>query len=360
VDSLRVKTQYLVEGCILSKDLPGLTNRPIMTSKTILNHDLLEVLKAFLITQVSVEKTLINGLTFVPKEIIDSEGEEKAEETSFITDYLKTVQAYKRLFKNWQAGSPVDVSKVREIIIPLFERAMENPSDLFLLRHYSTKEDYLFHHAISVGLISGYLAKKMEYDLGDILQLVMAGCLVDCGMAKIAPRIIEKNISLSSEEFNEVKKHPIYSLQMLQNSSILKETIKLAILQHHERLDGSGYPQGKTGQSPHMFSRIVAVADVYHAMSSERNYRKKQSPFKVMEMILQDDFGKFDISVVKSLLSGITNFSIGSRVTLSNGYSAEIIFVDSNLPTRPMVKVKDTGEIIHLGRSRGIFIEEIL
>ncbi|WP_409303574.1 HD-GYP domain-containing protein [Peribacillus sp. SCS-155] len=357
---MRVKTQYLVEGCIISKDVPGLTSRPIMNAKTILTQDLLEVLKAFLVPEVSVERTLINGLRFVPKDVIDFETEEVEEKASFITAYLKTVQEYKRLFKNWQAGSPVDVSKVREIMIPLFETAMQRPSDLFTLRHYCEKEDYLFHHAITVGLLSGYIAAKMNFDLGDILQIVLAGSLVDCGMARISPSILEKKAGLTSDEFNEVKKHPIFGLQMLQNTTLLKETVKLAILQHHERLDGSGYPSGKRAQSPHIFSRIVAVADVYNAMCSERHYRKKQSPFKVLEMIRQDNFGKFDITVVQTLLAGVTNFSIGSRVILSNGYTAEIVFVESNSPTRPMVKVEDTGEIINLEKKRDIFIEDIV
>ncbi|RFU62539.1 HD-GYP domain-containing protein [Peribacillus glennii] len=332
-----------------------------MAGKTILNHHLLEVLKAFLVTDVSVEKTLINGMPFVPKEVIDQEGEENESiGTGFIPSYLKAVQSYKNLFKNWQAGSPMDISKVRELIIPLFNKAMENPSALFLLHHYSTAADYLYHHAISVGLLSGYLARKSNFEQGDVLQITMAGCLVDCGMAKISPKILEKKTSLTTDEFNEVKPHPLYSLQMLQNSSILKEAVKYAILQHHERLDGSGYPSGKKGEALHTFSRIVAVADVFHAMTSERNYRKKQSPFKVAEMILQDDFGKFDISVVKTLLSGITNYSIGNNVKLSNGYIAEIIFVESHAPTRPMVKMKDSGEILHLGKNRELFIEEIL
>ena len=79
-----------------------------------------------------------------------------------------------------------------------------------------------------------------------------------------------------------------------------------------------------------------------------------------MEMILQDDFGKFDITIVKTLLTGLTNFSIGSRVKLNNGIIAEIIFVDNNSPTRPLVKVINNDEIINLGRIRELYIEEIL
>ena len=123
-----VKTKYLVEGCILAKDINGLTNRPIMNKLTILDAELLNVLKGFLIEQVSVEKTLINGENFLPKEIIDDELKKEKEDSSFISMYLKAVQSYKRLFKNWQAGSKVEVAKVREMIIPLFDKAMEAPS----------------------------------------------------------------------------------------------------------------------------------------------------------------------------------------------------------------------------------------
>lgn len=360
VMTMRVKTHYLVEGCILSKDIVGRIGNPIINKKTILDTEMLNVLKAFLISEVSVEKTLINGQQYHPREVIDEEKEDLKEEPSFITNYLKTVQIYKQYFKNWQAGSKVEVAKIREIMIPLLKKALNNPSVIFLLHHYCTKEDYLYHHAISVGLISGYIAQKKKFDVGDVIQITMAGCLVDCGMAKISPSILDKKTALTEQEYEEVRKHPIYSLRMLQSTSTLKETVKYAILQHHERLDGSGYPTGKHGTTPHTFSRVVAVADVYHAMTSERSYRKKQSPFKVMEMILHDDFGKFDISVIKILLAGIANYAIGSKVRLSNGSAAEIIFIDENAQTRPLVKLLDSSELLYLDRNRELFIEEIM
>ena len=200
----------------------------------------------------------------------------------------------------------------------------------------------------------------MKYDIADVYQVTLAGCLADCGMAKIPPKILSKSTSITALEYEEIRKHPIYSLKMLQRSTLLKESVKHAVLQHHERLDGSGYPRGKSEQKPHAFAKIVAVADVYHAMASERIYRKKQSPFKVIEMIMQDGFGKFDITVINKLLSCIMNYSMGSRVRLSNGYIAEIVFIDKQSPTRPLIKVFDTDELINLNHNRDLFIEEIL
>lgn len=356
-----VKTKYIVDGCILAKDINGLTNRPIMNKQTILDAELLNVLEGFLIEEVSVEKTLINGEPFLPKEIMDYElEEEQKEDSSFISMYLKAVQAYKRLFKNWQAGSKVEVAKVREVIIPLFDKAMESPSDILILHHYCQKEDYLYHHAVSLGLLSGFIAYKMKFDMADVYQVTMAGCLADCGMSKIPNKILTKPSKLSLEENEEMFKHPLYSYQLVQSSPILKDTVKVAILEHHERINGSGYLLRKKGDAIHIFSKIIAVADVYHAMTSERIYRKKQSPFKVMEMILQDDFGKFDIRIVKTLLAGLTTFSSGSRVKLNNGNIAEIIFIDNNSPTRPLVKVMNSGTIINLSKMRDLYIAEIL
>ena len=356
-----VKTKYIVDGCILAKDINGLTNRPIMNKQTILDAELLNVLEGFLIEEVSVEKTLINGEPFLPKEIMDYElEEEQKEDSSFISMYLKAVQAYKRLFKNWQAGSKVEVAKVREVIIPLFDKAMESPSDILILHHYCQKEDYLYHHAVSLGLLSGFIAYKMKFDMADVYQVTMAGCLADCGMSKIPNKILTKPSKLSLEENEEMFKHPLYSYQLVQSSPILKDTVKVAILEHHERINGSGYLLRKKGDAIHIFSKIIAVADVYHAMTSERIYRKKQSPFKVMEMILQDDFGKFDIRIVKTLLAGLTTFSIGSRVKLNNGNIAEIIFIDNNSPTRPLVKVMNSSTIINLSKMRDLYIAEIL
>ena len=103
---------------------------------------------------------------------------------------------------------------------------------------------------------------------------------------------------------SEIKKHTIYSFQMIKDSSFLKPEMKLAIFQHHERLDGSGYPKGeKMGKYFNVYSQIIAVADVYHAMTSERIYRAKSSIFKVLEMIREEEFGKYNIEVVNALIS---------------------------------------------------------
>lgn len=355
-----VKTDFLVEGCILSKDIKGYMGHPIMNKKTILTSELIEVLKVFLIQEVSVEKMLIDGERFIPKEIIDKELDDTEDSSDFITHYLKTVQTYKQLFKNWQAGSKVEVAIIRSSLIPLVVKALEEPSAILKLHHYSNKEDYIYHHAISTGLIGALIAFKMKCELADIYQVALGGCLADCGMAKLAPSIFNKATSLSLEENEEVQNHPISSYQMIKDSSIITDSVKLAVLEHHGRLDGSGYPHKMRAKTMHLFSKIIAVADVFHAMTSERVYRKKQPPFKVVEMILHDSFGQFDITVVQALLACFSSFAVGTKVKLNDGSIAEIMFINANSQTRPLVRLYDNGDIIDLGSNREIYIEEIL
>ncbi|MBM7693584.1 HD-GYP domain-containing protein (c-di-GMP phosphodiesterase class II) [Peribacillus deserti] len=357
---MRVKVNEIQAGCILAKEITGRTGRAIIRNKTVITANHLEILKAFLIKEASVEKTMIDGRLFDPKERIENEDEDNKEESSFTQHYLKAVQNYKLLFKNWQAGSNLDVAKVREIFLPLLERMLNTKFEIFYLHHYSTKEDYIYHHAIATGLICGYIAKALRYDDGEIMQIALAGCLSDCGMAKIPASIIDKKSSLSSSEFEEIKKHPAYGLKMVQHNTFLRDGVKFAIAQHHERLDGSGYPIRNKEQKLHPFSKIVAVADVFHAMTSERVYRKKESPFKVLEMIKQDYFGKFDLAVLQTLLDGISTYLSGNQVKLSNGTIARVLFIEQKSPTRPLVQLADSAEIVNLEQKREWYIEEVL
>ncbi|TKG99609.1 hypothetical protein FC682_25325 [Peribacillus simplex] len=135
---------------------------------------LIEALQAFLITEVSVEKTMIDGKKFLPKEVIDPEMDEMEESSDFTDLYLKSVQTYKRLFINWQAGSKVEVAMIRLIMIPLMDKALEEPGNILMLHHYCNKEEYVYHHAISIGLIGGYIAYKMKCNRVDIYQAAIA------------------------------------------------------------------------------------------------------------------------------------------------------------------------------------------
>lgn len=361
---MKIHITQLQEGCILTDHVLSATSRPLAYKNTIINNHLKDVLQAFLVKEVQVASVLENGKEFRPSffdedQVTDISKEEVIHKT-FYQQYLESVQAYKQLFINWQSGGLLDINKVRQVIIPLVPNIVRNDEEVFKLYHYCQQEDYVFHHSISVALVSAYLANKLGYQQGEVNQIALTGLLCDCGMAKVNQNILKKKLTLTESEYKDIKQHPVHSYNMLKNIMSIKDGVKMGVLQHHERIDGSGYPLNVRESQLHPYSKIVALADTYQAMVSIRPYRSKQSPFKVLEQIMEDDFGKFDITIINELKKGITRFSSGTKVRLSNGLDAEIIFIDDHNPTRPMVKYLFTEEIISLKDRREMFIEEII
>ena len=354
--SMLVKTSGLVEGCIIAKNIKSLTNKPIITKNTVLTTEHIKVLESFLVEEVEVEPTLANGEAFLPSanEEVPLEKEE-----DFVQLYFNTVQDYKKIFGKWQSGSHIDYAAVRKIIFPLIERILAEPKNIRNIHHYSNKNDYLYHHAVATSLISVLIANQMQLDKREIAIVAISAFLMDCGMSRIDTKILQSVSILKKEEFAQIKEHPIYSYQMVSKIPYIQDEVKLAILQHHERQDRSGYPFGLSEDKLHNVSKIISVADVYHAMTSERVYRPKQSPFKVLEQLQQDAFGKFDLLVVKALNTVVCSLSIGNKIKLSNGDIAEVAFIEQDFPTRPMVKIENTGEFISLKQRLELFIEDI-
>ncbi|WP_339252646.1 HD-GYP domain-containing protein [Sporosarcina sp. FSL W8-0480] len=346
-------------GSLLKEDVYCKTKYPIMRKGTELTLEHIEVLQVFGVKQVKVEENLNKSDETNSDALVDTDN--TSDNQYWLKNpYDKAVQDFKREFNNWRSGQLPQVAKIRSFIIPLLEKFIAQKTMLTMINDFSTPEEYLYHHPIAMGILSAAIGQKMGYEKGDIIQLGLAGTLADCGMAKIAPSIIEKTASLSQEEFNEVKKHTLFSVKMIQTSPLIRQDMKLAILQHHERLDGSGYPRGEKMETILVFSQILAVADVFHAMTSDRLYKPKLSPFKVIEMIKEDEFGKFDIKVVDALQNLVGNLSIGTRVKLNNGELGEVMFLHRDTPLRPMIKKDSDGLVIDLSTNRDLVIESIL
>ncbi|MFJ8064259.1 HD-GYP domain-containing protein [Psychrobacillus sp. NPDC096426] len=354
-------------GSVLAEDILVNTKNPIIRKDTKITREHIQVLRAFNVNRVPI---VVENVFSRTEEEINKLNEEKVNtiqeknepdiQTSFVKLYNNAVTSFYKEFTSWEAGMKVDVAKLRNIIMPLVESAMADKRIFSHLNSFSSLDNYIAHHSIAVGIISGAIAKRMHYPPGMIKQIATAGLLADIGMSKVDVKIREKKSYLTEADFLEIKKHTIYSLQMIQDSPLLKSELKLAIFQHHERLDGSGYPKGEKLDNISVYSQIIAVADVYHAMTSERIYRAKSSSFKVLEMIREEEFGKYNIEAVHALISLVGDLPISTRVHLSDGRTGEVIFSHRDSPMRPMIRLTETGQIIDLAAKRSLYIESIL
>ncbi|WP_243292749.1 HD-GYP domain-containing protein [Bacillus sp. FJAT-47783] len=354
---MKIKVSLLRQGYVLSEDIYAVSNKPILRKNTILEERHIEVIKAFFIKEVDIKKGASSVEELICNNILEETIHE--ESSSFLDHYYQSVQNYKKMFTSWQAGAAVNISHVRELILPLVDKAMENWNEVMDLYKKCQSTEYIFHHSIGVALLSALIAKQLNYLQGEMNQIALAGLLCDCGMSKINNSILFKNSVLTKEEYLEIKQHPIYSYKMLKDLHSLKEGVKVSVLQHHERLEGSGYPLGIKGDQLHSIGKILSVADTYYAMVSARPYRPSLSPFYTLENIEKDQFGKFDLTVLKALKRLFISYVKGRKVGLSDGRVGEIVFIDEHNPTKPLIKLLNSNEVIFLLKDEKVKVSEV-
>lgn len=367
---MRVHPTQLVAGTVLLRDVKGKSGHPIMKEGTILTNEHITVLHKFLIESVEVSNKLENGEAFIAKEHVKFKEQSKpverniyleAEESrSFPAHYLEVVRDYKQFFADWNNGVPIDMVKVRQSILPLLERIGELDMEIFTLHQYGAAEDYLYHHSVAVSLLAAFLGKELGYRKGEWIQLGVAGYLADAGMTRIDSDILTKGGPLTEQQVQDMRNHSTYSYRMVENLTGLSKTGKIAILQHHERMDGSGYPLGIRNEQINTFARILAVCDTYHAMTSARMYKAKQSIFKALDELFQERYTKLDLKIVHPFIESLAKRAVGKTVHLTNHKTGEIVYFDDDHPASPLVKLHETGEIISLQMNPELQIEEII
>ncbi len=209
-------------------------------------------------------------------------------------------------------------------------------------------DDYTFHHSLSVAVIALAIGMEMGFDSKSLQDLVLSGMLHDLGKVSIPIEIINKPARLTDEEFEIVKSHPYNAGIHLLKKNLVTENTFLAIISHHEKWDGSGYPNGIVGSKIPIFARILTVADVYDALTSQRPYRNPSQPSDAIEYIMGGAGTLFDIDVVKAFLRKFEPYPIGTKVLLSNGEIATVVQNHAAQLLRPVVKLNGRAEFYDL------------
>ncbi|MDY0404111.1 HD domain-containing phosphohydrolase [Virgibacillus sp. 179-BFC.A HS] len=155
----------------------------------------------------------------------------------------------------------------------------------------------------------------------------------------------------------QYRKHPVYSYRMIENEKGLHHFSKLAVLQHHERIDGSGFPIGLASAKLHRFSKIIAVCDTFYEIMLAN---PEISAFKAMEDMQKNEFTRLDPVWMKKMQQIFSHLEVGTIVELSDGKKAEIIFNEPNEPLRPIVRVQDSEEIMALQTNPSVYIDSIV
>ncbi|NMM65052.1 HD-GYP domain-containing protein [Clostridium sp. P21] len=227
------------------------------------------------------------------------------------------------------------LNRVEEMISYVIELGDVNKS----LYDIKTFDNYTYIHSLDTCIMTAFLGIASKYNQWDLKEMVIGAILHDIGKTKISTDLLNKKGPLTKEEFEEVKKHTIYGAEILKKNVTMPDSIIKVVEQHHERVDGKGYPYGLTGNQISRFAKVICVCDVYDAVSNDRCYRDKFKSNDAYELILSGSGTSFDSNVVANFKNTFSIYPLGSCVRLSNGDEGYVISQNKGFPDRPIIRL---------------------
>lgn len=271
--------------------------------------------------------------------------------------HSETINDTKELLKAIVSDNVLDADAIKDNVKEMLPDMIRNNDVLMRLNQLKEADDYTFDHALRVSILAAMIGKWMGYDQEHIEELAFTGLLFDIGKLKLPTEVLNYPGKLSDKVFEVVKNHAQWGYQTLLKTKGVSQSVKFAALQHHERIDGSGYPLRLKGDQINDYAKIIMVCDVFDAMTHDRVFQKKVSAFKASDYLAMHSGILFDTQVVYTLLSNLATFYLGKKCTLNTGEQGKIIYIDVNYPTRPIVQIE--SRFIDLSKQHNIQIVEI-
>lgn len=279
---------------------------------------------------------------------------------SFLGEYVRTIDAIRYAFEHIRLFREVPVLEMEELAGERIAFLAETVGVLDYLYEIRLHSDHTFQHSLNVAIITAIIGRWQKYQGVELKNLILSALLHDIGKLFVPLTVLDKPGSLSPGEFAIIKKHPLEGYALLKDAPRIAESTKLGILHHHERLDGSGYPSRLDGGAIHDYAKIIAIADIYNAMTSDRAYRRKMTPLVAMETIAGQMHEKLATGLCLTFLDNMRECFTGNSVLLSNGERAKIIVLnnrDRNW-TKPIVCALD-GKMLDLQKEKIDIVELI-
>lgn len=276
----------------------------------------------------------------------------------FQVDFTLRSQDLKNCFDAYLSdGGTVNKEELLSKTISLVSPKQTTLDVFDMLHNMRQVNDSTYAHSLNVAIISRIIGKWLHFSNEELDTLTLAGLLHDIGKTKIPDEVLNKDGKLTDEEFQMIRNHPKYGYDILK-SQPLNSHIKKAALMHHERCDGSGYPMGLTMEEIDDYALIIAIADVYDAMTAARSYRAPLCPFEVIAEFEKDGLQKYKPKYILTFLENIANAYQDNRVMLSDGTSARIVLLNHRRLSKPLVQLDD-GACIDLEKSP-LYIKAII
>ncbi|MCY6355185.1 HD-GYP domain-containing protein [Clostridium sp. ZS2-4] len=335
-----VPIECIKEGAYLAKTIFDDNGRVLLREGVQLNQNLLRKIKRIKIFSLYIndEYSKVEVADVIKPEIRQKSIKILKESFSSLEKYninFNPTKSKKALLKEREEY----FNSINQIAEELLDEILSKKNIMINLVDIKSMDNYTYQHCVNVAVLSLILGVQLQLKKSELLDLCVGALLHDIGKIFIPKPILNKPTPLTSEEFQIIKEHTTKGYDYLKGSLDLSSPSRVIVLHHHEKVDGSGYPEGRANERISKLSKIVSISDVYDALTSDRPYRRALSPNEAVEYILGSGQTQFDYKMVKAFAEVIIPYPEGSLVKLSNDDIALVQKIYPNFPLRPDVKI---------------------
>ena len=242
-----------------------------------------------------------------------------------------------QVMRDIRLGKNVDVKHAKQLVSQLAENVVSNPTALVWLTQLKNKDEYTSLHSLNVCVLSLFFGRSMNFTQDQLHTLGLGALLHDVGKLRVPSEVLNKPGRLTTDEFAVMKKHTVFGYDLMKNQGELSKDALDIIIQHHERLNGSGYPHNLEHGQINQLAKLVSIVDVYDAITSNRVYHKETTPFNALNDIYKNREKEFDTRMVEQFIKCLGIYPIGSLVELNTGQVGIVIFFSEKSHLAPTV-----------------------
>lgn len=266
----------------------------------------------------------------------------------------------KTIFVRARYNQEIELAELQRVAQRIYEQMLPIPGLIGWMHEPGRAQYYLYRHGIDVALIAGLTGIWLEQSPEEVQELVFAGLVHDIGKACVPFSIISKPTRLDGNEEHDAHDHVLRGWEMLRAAGEVRDTVLDGVLQHHERIDGSGYPNGSGAATHSLSGRILAVADVYDALVSNRYYRRGMSPFEAMQLMSVEMEAEFDPQLRQLMFKKLAEGLIGRTVRLHDGRTGVLRLFEYGKGNQPILEMNDDAELLQLGKMPQFSLAELV
>lgn len=231
----------------------------------------------------------------------------------------------------------------QEMFHNILEDLLSNREIVFHLMNITAYGGSMYHHSVNVAVLATALGMSLGYNRKQLTELGVGALLHDIGKLQLPKELLEKQTRWTEEEQEIAKQHTVYGFELLRKQHDISLLSAHVALQHHERLNGNGYPQGLSGKDIHEYAQIVAICDVYDSLTTPRPWRRRYMPHDALEYLLGAGGHLFEHSLINAFRKHIAVFPLGSSIVLNTGEAGVVCKVDPDYCHRPVVRILKDG-----------------